>query len=98
MCIRDRIKSNPVYGTNALGILIPSLVWLFSISPAITLGRAKELPLRVCNNSFLPSLFLNLRFKRFDWYDLKFDTELISNHFLCPFENISKSYVEELIE
>ena len=63
------------------------------MSPAITLGRANELPFRVCNNSFLPSLFLNLRFKRFDWYDLKFETELISNHFFCPFENISKSYV-----
>jgi hypothetical protein len=39
--------SNPVYGIKAFGILIPFFVWLFSIKPAMTLGKARELPLRV---------------------------------------------------
>ena len=41
------ITENPVYGCNALGMLIPSSVWKFSIIVARTLGNARELPFNV---------------------------------------------------
>ena len=52
MCgaIRYFIRSNPVKGTSAAGMRMPSGVWLFSSSAATMRGRASELPLRVWAN------------------------------------------------
>ena len=44
-----------------------------------TLGKANELPFKVCANWFLPSLSLKRNFKRFAWKVSKLETELISN-------------------
>ena len=41
------ITENPVYCCNALGMLIRSSVWKFSIIVAKTLGNARELPFNV---------------------------------------------------
>src|SRR5664280_2307774 len=107
MCIRDRageggqmgkiiysIISNPVYGINTLGILIPASVWLFSSIAATIRGKASALPFSVCARRVCLSPFsLNLHFNRLAWNDSKFDTELTSSHRFCAADQTSKSYV-----
>ena len=46
-CFSQSIISNPVYGTNAFGIRIPSGVWLFSSKAATMRGSASAEPFRV---------------------------------------------------
>ena len=52
------ITSNPMYACNALGMQMPSSVWLFSSNAATIRGKASALPLRVCASCVRPSLVL----------------------------------------
>ena len=56
-CVQS-MMSKPVYGCSALGMRMPSGVWLFSSRAATIRGRASAEPLRVWQSSVF---FVSLR-------------------------------------
>lgn len=58
------IHSNPRYGTNAAGILMPASCWLFSKMEATIRGRANALPFSVWARTVFLSSSLNRSLRR----------------------------------